>query len=119
METIVDGVWHWYDVLSDLKAQGLEDIEVNPLSTRPHFTSGVCNGHMFTLTWVKDRYALLSTPEEIPELVSAFSEIFEYRPFAHYVLNQYVTFEWDREDPNCRFTVLQQKGWNPTRIEEA
>lgn len=107
METIVDGKWHWYSIMADMNAQGIEDFIVEPLSVRDHYIGGKYQGEIFGMTWWKDKFLLLSTPQERPELVEALSKIVGYEPFAKYTNDIGTTVEWDKVDPEGRFQALQ------------
>ena len=106
--------WHWYNVQNDLVRQGgLEDkdVMINPLSVREASCGGQYKGMPFMITWVKDVFLLLSSPQHSPELVEAFARVVEYKPFARYQepSSGLVTTEWDKKDPSARYQELQKE----------
>ena len=108
-ETTCEGEWRWFDIEDDLVQQGglnKDEISINPLTIREHFCAGEYRGDIFTLTWVKDMFMLLSMTKFSAKLVTAFSAVVEYRPFACYENDDYTTVEWDKIDPEKRWGAL-------------
>jgi len=110
--------WLWYDIWTDLVEQGglqRNQVIIWPTDITAHGCRGEYLGHLFTLTWIKDKFALLSMPTlTIYPLARAFAKIFEYDPFCVYEENGYYTVEWDRIDPEERLQSLKDRG---TQIE--
>jgi hypothetical protein len=107
--------WHWYNVQSDLIQQGgLEDkdIMIDPLSVRKASCGGQYKNMPFFITWAKDTYLLLSSPQQSQELVDAFTKVVDYKPFAQYIdpESKLITTEWDKVDPAGRYQELQTQG---------
>jgi hypothetical protein len=118
-ETIenINGVakWHWYNVKKDLVEQGgLEDKEVmiDPFTVSAHSCEGRYKRNQFALTWVPDRFLLVSSKEYDPELINAFAKVVGYAPFARYREpdSKLVTTEWDKVNPDGRYQALQKEG---------
>jgi hypothetical protein len=112
-ETINDGKWHWYSVMNDLSTQGgLDGVIIDPLSVNNHGCSGKTKkGTIFNITWLKNQFLLVTVLGEELELIEAFAKVVEYRPFCRYAdENGFITFEWDKNDPNDRLVELQTEG---------
>lgn len=119
-ETIREGCsagerkWHWYNVMEDLKTQGgLDGVIIDPLSVNAHGCGGITkDGTKFFITWVPDMFLLVSMTQEEQGLIDAFANVVEYRPFCSYTSKEsgLLTFEWDKKDPEGRFTKLQKAG---------
>lgn len=105
--------WHWYNIMEDLKVQGgLEGVVIEPSTVSTFGCGGYTQaGTRFGITWVHDRFMLLSLNQDEPELVKAFSKVLEYQPFCKYVNTKgLLTYEWDRQDPVGRYKELEKKG---------
>lgn len=112
-ETIVDGRWHWYNVMEDLRTQGGVETIIDPTSVVPRGCAGTAaTGTLFNITWVPNRLLMLSMSAEDLSLVEAFATVVEYRPFCRYVSREsgLLTYEWDKEDPQGRLRELQDEG---------
>ena len=108
-ETIQNGKWHWYNVMHDLKEQGgLKDVVVDPLSVTAHGCGGTLNGNKFSITWVKDKFLLVSMERHSDKLIKAFAAVLGYQPFCRYVHKKHglPTVEWDKADPDSRYAEL-------------
>jgi len=110
-ETIEDvgggAKWHWYNVMHDLKEQGgLEGVVINPSSVDDHGCGGDHNGNRFYITWVYNRFLLVTMQQFSQPLVDAFARVVEYKPFCCYGRNSLVTVEWDKTNPVHRFEEL-------------
>jgi hypothetical protein len=105
-ETIVDGIWHWYDVASDLQEQGgLTDVTINPLSVEESSCGGSWNDIDFYLSWVPEKFTMSQFSQT---LVTAFERVVGYRPFCRYEDEDgLVTVEWSKVDPTERYAVLK------------
>jgi hypothetical protein len=107
--------WHWYNVQRDLVEQGGlkdKDVMIDPFSVKEAGCDGKYRDMPFIITWVKDMFLLLSSPEYSSELTDAFSQVVEYKPFARYKepSSGLVTVEWDKQDPQGRYKALEQEG---------
>lgn len=113
-ETIVigcDGIekWYWYNVMHDLETQGgLKDI-INLQSVVAHRCDGQYKGNRFYITWVYNQFLFLTMEIFSQELVDAFAKVVGYQPFCRYERDDMVTVEWNKNDPQGRFTELQKE----------
>ena len=115
-ETILIGCdgqtkWHWYSIKDDLVATHhvySDLLNVNPFKTTAHGCGGMYDGAGWHITWVKDKFLLLTMSRLIPELVRAFAAVVEYEPFIRYTLNDNVTTEWDKTDPEKRLEAIKE-----------
>lgn len=109
-ETLHNGVWTWYDVMDDLENAGVSGVIVDPLSVRQNFCAGSYRDKPITISWVKDKFMLLSMGEYSQELVDGFSRVLGYKPFCKYVSRKsgLPTVEWDKEDPKSRYEELKK-----------
>lgn len=107
--------WHWHSIMADLEAQGVHGVVIDPLSV----TDNGCNGYRrdcggdryncFTITWVRDKFFMLSMAVHDEEMVQAFARILEYLPFCQYQLSsRVVSVEWSKIDADERFAELQK-----------
>lgn len=110
METIHEGKWHWYDIMGDLKKQGGLKVIVAPLSTRIHSCDGKLNDNKFSITWVKDKFLLVTMEHYSDVLIKAFEVVLEYSPFCRYIhkSHNWPTVEWDKVDPKNRYVQLSE-----------
>ena len=105
--------WQWYQIMADLKEiGGLANVVINPLSVKRQGSCGGTTekGTVFYITWVLNRYLLVTMSQEEPQLIEAFSKVVEYKPFCQYLEDSektLITFEWDKIDPSGRFLELQ------------
>ena len=107
--------WHWYNVQRDLVEQGgLNDKElmINPFSVTEHGCGGEYKGNPFYITWVKDKFLLVTAKKYSQELIDAFAKVVEYKPFVRYKEPEsgMITTEWDKVDPEGRYQELQEEG---------
>lgn len=112
-ETITNGKWLWHSVMHDLKEQGGIEVVISPLSVTPHGCSGKTEKEtMFYITWIPNTFLLLSMTADEPALVEAFSKTIEYTPFCKYNSKEsgLLTYEWDKNNPDGRFSDLQTEG---------
>jgi hypothetical protein len=112
METIQNGKWHWYNVMGDLEKQGGVKAIIEPTSVSDYGCAGKTEkGTVFTITWVHNKFLLLSMSQEEPKLVEAFSTVVGYDPFCRYVSKKsgLRTYEWDKINPEGRFASLQDE----------
>jgi len=123
-KTIVTGCdvrekWLWYDVMHDLNkalygreitAKDVKGVTIDPLSVSEHGCGGNLEGNKFYMTWVKDKFLLVSMQKYSTELVAAFSKVVGYEPFCKYVseVSGLLTVEWDKMDPKGRYEVLKK-----------
>jgi len=118
-ETIENGKWHWFSVMKDLEEQGhYKGVKINP-----HGSGGITsNGTVFYITWVYNTFFLLSMSKEDSDLVSAFSTVIEYKPFCKYKRENYIVYEWDKNEPEKRLLVLRLEEFdhpkNLTQLED-
>ncbi len=99
-------------MMADLEKQGdLSDVVIDPLTVGATGCGGEFCNVRFAVTWVHDRFMLLTMSESSEELVEAFASVLEYRPFCKYRdVNGLPTVEWSKVDPEERFTQLQNDG---------
>lgn len=122
VETIQDAKWHWYNVQKDLINQGElkeEEIIINPFSVDSHGCGGEHKGNPFYVTWVKDRFLLVTSKNYDSDLIEAFARVVEYRPFARYKESDsnLITTEWDKINPEERYNeLLTQNKSDLTRL---
>ena len=113
-ETCTDDRWLWTDMVDDLRKAGLEEVDIDPstISEDYHTVGGrTKDGIYFVVTWMKDRFLLVSMTKKSQAITDAFSKVVEYKPFAEYIsVKGLYTVEWDRTDPKGRFKKLQDKG---------
>lgn len=112
IEIRCDGVakWHWFNIRDDLVNSGHVDrdlLVVDPFSMRPNSCSGQYDGMVFQFTWVHNAFVLLSMSRDVPELVDALTAVLEYKPFVSYMKDDYITYEWDKENPAGRLEVIR------------
>lgn len=111
METITDHGWTWANVYADLTTQGAldkDDLVIDPtMFCDAHYGGGFYRGDIFTMTWVKDTFLLLSMTRFSQTLIDAFAAVVEYQPFVCYTSSAYTTVEWDKADPDGRWERLQ------------
>lgn len=102
-------IWKWFNIMNDLETQGgLAGVIINPLSMSPHSCVGELGNNRFGITWVYNKFLLLSSAEHSQPLVDAFSKVVGYQPFCRYFRDGVVTIEWDKVDPLSRLQELQQ-----------
>ena len=107
-------IWAWYNVLEDLVSQGgLERDKVEWSFRDPSLF--LYKGKPFCMTWVKDRYLLVSMKnddEDLETVVDALSKVVEYRPFCKYKEPESLltTYEWDKLDPGNRYEEIKTEG---------
>jgi len=111
-ETLINDKWHWYSMMADLEQQGrLVGVVINPLTVDTNSCGGEFRNVRFFVTWVHDRFMLLTMSEMSEELVEAFASVLEYRPFCKYQdVNDLPTVEWSKVDPEERLAELQTNG---------
>ncbi len=115
-ETILDKgtgpKWHWHSIMKDLEAQGVQGVVIHPESvTKDGGCNGDLNGNRFTVTWVKNKFFMLSMGTYSEELVRGFARVLEYQPFCRYQLSdKVVSVEWSKIDADERFAELQKMG---------
>lgn len=100
--------WHWYNVMSDLRTQGGVDAVIDPMTVRKAGCGGTYDNSRFFISWVQDRFLLLTMTEYRPELVEAFAKVVGYRPFCRYVRDELHTVEWERLSPATRLAELRK-----------
>lgn len=109
-ETIINGcMWLWTDMMRDLDEQAGFEIIIDPLSFKNNSCMGVIKNtrEWFTIIW-QPHSMLLSTAEDQPELVAAFSEVLEYKPFCRYSKQGMLTYVWLRIKQDEEFEDLSQ-----------
>jgi hypothetical protein len=109
-ESLCEGKWMWYDIMRDLETHGLPGVTINPLSVEGCSCGGQTgSGNSFYITWVRDKFLLISMIREEDALIQAFAAVLGYRPFCKYVskISGMLTMEWDKIDPEGRFAELQ------------
>ena len=112
-ETITNGKWLWYDVMHDLKKHGGIEVVIDPFTVKPHGCGGSTKkGTVFNITRVHNTFLLLSMTSDEPALVEAFSKTIKYKPFCKYISKEsgLLIFEWDKINPDGRFSDLQNEG---------
>jgi len=106
--------WHWYNIMSDLDVQGgLPGVVIDPLSVEECGCGGTTTaGTKFYITWVKDKFLLLSVSQQEQALVDAFAKVVGYQPFCRYISTKggLLTIEWDKQDPTGRYSELETEG---------
>lgn len=111
-ETIVNGVWSWYQLPMDLEEQGgYEGVSINPLSVGPAHCSGETDGgNKFSISWISNYLMMISLLKDEPVLIEAFATVVEYKPFAKYKSKQsgLITYEWAKKDSRKRFAELRE-----------
>ena len=116
-ETLVDGVWTWANIISDLVEQGglqRKDVTIDPGS----FAGGFCYGEYkespFALSWAKDKSAILSMREYSWALAAAFEIVLGYKPYARYKYRYdkdskwWYTAEWDKLTPDKSWEFVKK-----------
>ena len=117
--------WMWYDLKKDLVNQGglaNEDVVIDPWTVSAHGCGGKYENEGFYLTWVKDKFLLLSMSKFSQALVDAFAKIVDYQPFCKYDEEDGLTTEeWDKIDTEARMSELRSKCGisNLTEIKKA
>jgi len=102
--------WPWFSVMTDLKEQGgLRDVTVDPLSVDAHGCGGNLEGKAFYITWVYDKFLLLTMEQFSQPLVDAFAKVVGYAPFCRYIRNGNITVEWDKNNPEGRLAELGEE----------
>jgi hypothetical protein len=94
--------------MSDLEKQGgLVGVVINPLSVSEYGCGGEHEGNLFYITWVHNKYLLLTMQHLSQPLIDAFAKVVEYQPFCRYEREEKVTVEWDKSGSEARFAELQ------------
>ncbi len=108
-----DGVkkWMWYNIMSDLEVQGdLPGVVIYPLYTGPHSCSGILGNNRLFISWFHNQGLVVSMHEYSQPLVDAFSAVVGYEPFCRYETpGDITTVEWDKIDPEERFSQMAAK----------
>ena len=102
-------IWPWYNIMHDLKNQGHVEITIDPLTIDAYGCGGTVGENRFYLTWVYNKFLLVTMQEYSQQLVDAFSIVVGYKPFARYQSDGLITAEWDKVSPIERFIELQEK----------
>ncbi len=123
METLEDRgggpKWHWDNVQADLRKQGLPDVSIDPLTTRPNAIAGANGDNRFFMTWVRDALALLTMRRWDEDVVAALARVLEYDPFCRYTTDSGLeTIEWDKERADERLKELHADGVTATLLGE-
>lgn len=100
--------WHWYQIMCDLKEQGGISVTIDPASVKPARCRGAFGEIRFFISWVADRFLLLTMSEYSEELVEAFAKVLGYRPFCRYERDEAYTVEWDKHAPATRLAELRK-----------
>ena len=107
--------WHWYNVQKDLVEQGGlgdQEVMIDPLSVDAHGCGGKHKDNPFHITWVSDKFLLVTAKEYDQDLVDAFAKVVEYKPFVRYKESDsgMITTEWDKLDSVGRYQELKKEG---------
>ena len=104
--------WLWYDVMKDLREQGgITDVIIEPMTVSENGCGGVYQRMRFYMTWVHNRFLLVTMLGYSQPLVDAFAKVVGYQPFCMYVEEaQLITVEWDKIDPVGRLAKLKEEG---------
>jgi len=82
-------------------------------SLNGHFGLSSIAGERFIVSYVPEEILMVTMVRDGPlleRLVTAFSEAVGYNPFCKYTdLGGMKTYEWDKTDPDGRFSELEEK----------